>query len=92
MYTLDDYDYQLPETLIAQRPAAERDRSRLLHLNRDRGTVSHRHFHDVVDLLRPSDLLVVNNTRVVPGRLFLLQLLSHFWHRLARPHRAFQSR
>ena len=69
MYTLDDYDYPLPEALIAQTPATDRDGSRLLHLNRERGALSHRHFRDIVTLLRPSDVLVVNNTRVVPGRL-----------------------
>ncbi|WP_372682963.1 tRNA preQ1(34) S-adenosylmethionine ribosyltransferase-isomerase QueA [Desulfosarcina sp.] len=69
MYSLDDYDYDLPEALIAQTPATDRDGSRLLHLSRGNGTVSHRHFHEIVTLLRPSDVLVVNNTRVVPGRL-----------------------
>jgi len=69
MYTLDDYDYHLPEALIAQTPATDRDGSRLLHLNRENGIVSHRHFQDIVNLLRPSDVLVVNNTRVIPGRL-----------------------
>jgi len=69
MYTLDDYDYHLPEALIAQTPATDRDGSRLLHLDRDNGALSHRHFHDIVTLLHPSDVLVVNNTRVVPGRL-----------------------
>ena len=69
MYTLDDYHYELPETLIAQTPAPDRDGSRLLHLQRGSGTVLHRHFDDVVSLLRPGDVLVVNNTRVIPGRL-----------------------
>ena len=69
MYTLDAYHYELPETLIAQTPAPDRDGSRLLHLQRGSGTVSHRHFDDVVSLLRPGDVLVVNNTRVIPGRL-----------------------
>ncbi len=69
MYTLDDYDYYLPEALIAQAPATDRDGSRLLHLNRGNGAVSHRYFHDIVTLLHPSDVLVVNNTRVIPGRL-----------------------
>ncbi len=69
MYTLNDYHYDLPEALIAQTPAAHRDGSRLLHLDRTNGTVSHRHFRDIVDLLHPSDVLVVNNTRVIPGRL-----------------------
>jgi S-adenosylmethionine:tRNA ribosyltransferase-isomerase len=69
MYRLDDYDYPLPEALIAQAPATRRDQSRLLHLTRHAGAVAHRRFADVVDLLHPSDLLVVNDTRVVPGRL-----------------------
>ena len=69
MYTLDDYHYHLPEARIAQTPALNRDGSRLLHLRRDDSAVSHRHFHDIVSLLRPSDVLVVNNTRVIPGRL-----------------------
>lgn len=69
MYTLDDYDYPLPEELIAQVPCDRRDGSRLLHLKRHDGALSHRHFRDIVDLLSPSDVLVVNDTRVVPGRL-----------------------
>ncbi len=69
MYTLDDYNYHLPDALIAQTPAADRDGSRLLHLNRERGVVAHRQFKDIVGLMRPSDVLVLNNTRVVPGRL-----------------------
>ena len=69
MYTLDDYDYPLPEDLIAQVPADKRDGSRLLHLNRKDNTLVHRQFLNIVDLLAPSDVLVVNDTRVVPGRL-----------------------
>ena len=69
MYTLDDYDYPLPEALIAQVPSARRDGSRLLHLKREDGALTHRRFPDIVDLLNPSDVLVVNDTRVVPGRL-----------------------
>jgi len=69
MYTLDDYNYELPENLIAQVPAPNRDESRLLHLNRAAGDTAHRQFRDVVDLLRPSDVLVINNTEVIPGRL-----------------------
>lgn len=70
MYTLDDYDYPLPESLIAQTPAPDRDGSRLLHLDRGAKTLSHRSFGDIVHLLRPSDILVVNDTKVIPGRLF----------------------
>ncbi len=69
MYLLDDYDYELPEDLIAQIPAPHRDDSRLLHLNRAADRVAHRKFRDVTELLRPSDVLVVNDTRVIPGRL-----------------------
>jgi S-adenosylmethionine:tRNA ribosyltransferase-isomerase len=69
MYTLDDYDYHLPANLIAQVPADRRDGSRLLHLNRQDGTLAHRQFRDLLDLLVPSDVLIVNDTRVVPGRL-----------------------
>ena len=69
MYVLDDYDFSLPEELIAQHPAARRDHSRLMLLHRARGMVRHRHFLDLADLLGADDLLVLNNTRVVPARL-----------------------
>ena len=69
MYHLDDYDYALPESLIAQQPLSRRESSRLLHLQRmDKGW-SHRVFSDIVDLLQPDDVLVLNNTKVIPGRL-----------------------
>lgn len=69
MYHLDDYHYDLPDTLIAQSPTPNREGSRLLHLQRTDGTLSHRRFPDIVDLLRPSDLLVINDTQVIPARL-----------------------
>lgn len=69
MFTIDDYDYTLPASLIAQVPTGDRDDSRLLHLNRKEKNLTHREFSDIVDQLMPSDVLVVNNTRVVPGRL-----------------------
>jgi len=69
LFSLDDYNYSLPEDRIAQRPADRRDRSRLLVLNRRTGALFHHIFSDLPDLLRPSDLLVVNNTQVIPGRL-----------------------
>jgi S-adenosylmethionine:tRNA ribosyltransferase-isomerase len=69
MFLLKDYDYHLPETLIAQRPVTRRDHSKLLFLNRETGEVSHYRFHDILDLLNPSDVLVVNNTEVIPARL-----------------------
>lgn len=70
MYSIDDYNYHLPESLIAQTPAQKRETSRLLHLNRGSGAVGHGRFHDVVALLAPGDTLVVNDTKVIPGRLF----------------------
>ncbi|MEW6674147.1 MAG: tRNA preQ1(34) S-adenosylmethionine ribosyltransferase-isomerase QueA [Thermodesulfobacteriota bacterium] len=70
MFSLDDYDYDLPEERIAQHPAARRDRSRLLVLDRRSGRLSHRRFADLENLLAPFDVLVVNNTEVIPGRLY----------------------
>ncbi len=69
MYQLSDYDYDLPEQLIAQVPAADRKGSRLLALDRNTGSVSHHRFSDIADMLSPTDVLVVNDTRVIPGRL-----------------------
>src|SRR5882757_7618881 len=64
-----DYDFVLPPELIAQAPLERRDASRLMVIRRDRGTIEHRHFTDVADLLSPGDLLVVNRSRVVKARL-----------------------
>ncbi|MDX2013531.1 MAG: tRNA preQ1(34) S-adenosylmethionine ribosyltransferase-isomerase QueA [Myxococcaceae bacterium] len=65
----DDFDYHLPPELIAQAPLERRDASRLLHVRRDTGAWSHRHFVDLPSLLRPNDLLVLNDSRVIPARL-----------------------
>jgi S-adenosylmethionine:tRNA ribosyltransferase-isomerase len=62
-------DYDLPPNLIAQQPAAQRDESRLLALERESGRMEHRQFRDLPELLRPGDLLVLNDTRVLPARL-----------------------
>jgi len=70
MFALKNFDYHLPEHLIAQAPAQQRDRSRLMVLNRTSGAISHHMFSDLEKLLNPFDLLVINNTRVVPARLF----------------------
>ncbi len=70
MFALNDFDYHLPEHLIAQTPVQQRDRSRLLVLNRSDGAVSHGIFTDVEHFFTPSDLLVINDTRVMPARLF----------------------
>lgn len=64
-----DFYYDLPEELIAQTPLQQRDSSRLMHLNREKNTVTHRHFYDILDLLNPGDCLVLNNSRVLPARL-----------------------
>ena len=56
-----DFYFDLPEELIAQHPADQRDHSRLMHLNKETGEVEHKHFYDVIDLLEPGDLLVLNN-------------------------------
>ncbi|RPH73949.1 tRNA preQ1(34) S-adenosylmethionine ribosyltransferase-isomerase QueA [bacterium] len=65
-----DFDYHLPETSIAQTPVEPRDSSRLLVLHRDTGELEHRIFRDVGDYLRPGDLLVLNQTRVIPARIY----------------------
>ena len=65
-----DFDYELPAELIAQEPAARRDGSRMMVLNRAEGTIEHRLFTDLPGYLRANDLLVANDTRVIPARLF----------------------
>ncbi|MCC7117070.1 MAG: tRNA preQ1(34) S-adenosylmethionine ribosyltransferase-isomerase QueA [Anaerolineales bacterium] len=65
-----DFDYHLPESSIAQTPAEPRDSSRLLILHRDTGNLEHRRFRDVKLFLRPNDLLILNQTRVIPARIF----------------------
>ena len=70
MYRLEDYQYDLPEERIAQAPTRPRDRSKLLVLERQTGETAHRRFFDLPDLLSSGDLLVINNTEVIPARLF----------------------
>ncbi len=67
---LGDFDYTLPEALIADLPPQRRSDSRLLCLDRGTGRIAHRHFRDLAALLRPEDLLVFNDTRVIPARLY----------------------
>ena len=64
-----DFDYVLPEELIAQTPIEPRDHSRLMVVHRDTGRLEHKHFYDVIDYLRPGDALVINETKVIPARL-----------------------
>jgi S-adenosylmethionine:tRNA ribosyltransferase-isomerase len=67
---LSDFDYDLPENFIAQTPLEPRDASRLLSLNRSDGALTHAAFHDLPRYLRPGDVLIFNDTRVIPARLF----------------------
>lgn len=67
---LSEFDFELPEELIAQTPLDKRDTSRLMVLNRENQTIEHKHFYDIIDYLKPGDVLVRNNTKVIPARLF----------------------
>lgn len=64
-----DFDYELPKELIAQHPMEPRDHSRLLVVNKDSGAIEHKHFYDLIEYLHPGDVLVFNDTRVIPARL-----------------------
>ena len=65
-----DFYYDLPESLIAQHPMEKRDHSRLMVINRESGEVEHKHFYDVIDYLREGDVLVINDSKVIPARLY----------------------
>ena len=95
---LSDFMYDLPEERIAQTPVEPRDHSRLMVLHRDTGEIEHKHFYDVIDYLNPGDTLVINETRVIPARLYgerptggacevllLKQLGPKTWETLVRP-------
>jgi S-adenosylmethionine:tRNA ribosyltransferase-isomerase len=94
---LTDYDYDLPRELIAQRPLERREDSRMMVLNRDAQTIEHRQFHELKKFLQPGDLLVLNDTRVLPARrfsndgtiefLFIDQIEPRRWKCLVRPGR-----
>ena len=66
---VQDFDYYLPEELIAQTPLKVRDESRLLVLDKDTGSITHKHFKDIIDYLEEGDTLVLNDTKVLPARL-----------------------
>lgn len=98
-----DFWYDLPEELIAQTPLEQRDTSRLMVLDKNSGKVTHRHFYDVLDYLRPGDCLVMNDSRVLPARLLghrptggaaelllLRNLGDKKWECLAKPGRKLQ--
>ncbi|MCI3923651.1 tRNA preQ1(34) S-adenosylmethionine ribosyltransferase-isomerase QueA [Paenibacillus sp. TRM 82003] len=96
---VNDFDFELPERLIAQTPLLERTASRLLTLNRATGEIEHKQFSDLIDYLRPGDLLVMNDTKVLPARLYgwkpetrskaelllLKQLDGDRWETLVKP-------
>ncbi len=65
-----DFDFHLPEELIAQTPLEKRDASKLLIVNRETGAMQDKHFHSIIDMLKPGDALVMNDTRVLPARLY----------------------
>ena len=69
-YSLEQFDFPLDEELIAQEPSQLRDHSRLMVLNKKEQTIEHKHFYDIIDYLRPGDVLVRNNSKVIPARLY----------------------
>ena len=99
--TIDEFDYDLPEELIAQTPIEPRDYSRLLVLHRSGGRLEHRYFYNLIDYLNPGDLLVINDSKVIPARIFgtragtgglvevllLKALEENIWEVLVRPGR-----
>lgn len=96
---IEEFDYDLPESLIAQTPLKHRDQSRLLVMGRESGKTTHQHFADVIDYFKEGDTLVLNDTRVMPARLFGIKeetgakvemlMLTHFedndWEVLLKP-------
>ena len=95
---LSDFMYDLPEERIAQTPVEPRDHSRLMVIHRDTDQIEHKHFYDVLDYLNPGDVLVINDTRVIPARLYgerptggacevllLRQLAPKKWETLVKP-------
>ena len=95
---LSDFMYDLPEERIAQTPVEPRDHSRLMVIDRKSGNVEHKHFYDIIDYLNPGDVLVVNETRVIPARLIgnrpsggaceillLKQMAPKKWEAIVRP-------
>ena len=94
-----DFYYELPKELIAQTPVEPRDSSRLLVLDRRDGSVEHRHFYDIIDYLHEGDLIVANDSRVLPARIFgvkdetgarvefllLKQISGNRWETLCKP-------
>ena len=95
---LEEFDYYLPEELIAQVPISKRDESRLMVLDRENKSIEHKTFKDIIDYLKPGDCLVRNNTKVIPARLYgkkdtganvefllLNQIEGDIWESIVRP-------
>jgi S-adenosylmethionine:tRNA ribosyltransferase-isomerase len=95
---VNDFDYKLPPDLIAQHPSQKREASRMMILNRMKGEIKHKYFYNIIDYLRPDDLLIINNTQVIPARLFgkketganieiflIQQIDNTIWQCLLRP-------
>lgn len=95
---LSEFDYILPEELIAQRPSDKRENSRMMVLNRDKQEILHKHFYDIVDLLDDNHVLILNDTKVIPARLYgykdtgakievflLKEKENHNWEVLIKP-------
>ena len=100
-YKLGDFDYPLPKKYIAQYPGAKRDQAKLMVVNRDEKTIEHKKFSNITDYLRKNDLLILNNTKVFPARLFatkdrtdakvevflLRELAQNLWEVMVKPAR-----
>ena len=98
---LEEFDYYLPEDLIAQTPLKKRDESRLMVLNKETGLIEHKHFFDIIDYLTENDVLVLNDTKVIPSRIYghkvdtnafievllLKELENNTWETLVKPAR-----
>ena len=95
---LEEFDYNLPEELIAQTPIQKRDESRLMVLDRKNKKIEHKSFFNIIDYLNPGDCLVINNTKVIPARLYgrkvtganievllLKQIENDEWECIVRP-------
>ena len=100
-YKLGDFNYKLPKSAIAQHPKSRRDYSKLMVVHKDTGDIEHKKFYNIVDYMRKNDLLILNNTRVFPARLFatkdrteakvevflLRELSNDLWEVMVKPAR-----
>lgn len=102
---VSDFNYELPEELIAQHPYDKRDEARLMVLNKENKTIEHKTFKDVIEYLEPGDCLVINNTKVLPARLYgvketgakiefllLKRIENDFWEVMVRPRKQIKTR